>query len=221
MKCYSFFEGDSNPTSPVSLNLSTLVPTAHHWFHSRGWLPRMAVYPRVWLPHYSRGTLLVHWRDSVRHRALKEVHTHHLAVFLQGTHVKPHHRKRYSGREGRGTIQNRCCSEDPCQNRAEPNSSAWALPTGLPYSRDPLPWYCQDRGYPLPSCLPGVRNPFTEEQGSDGAVWFWTTDGKLGKRVTNFLQWDGGRWVVRGRKEEIVLFNRHICSSIFWFFFRE
>lgn len=181
MKCYSFFEGDSNPTSAVPLNLSTRVPTAHHGH------PQSGPGSLEWLFIQGSGSLTIveglYWFIEGTQQAQSPeggIYTHYLAVFLQGTHVKPHHRKRYSGREGRGTEQGL-------------TPSSWALPTGLPYSRDPLPCCCQDGGYPLPSCLPGVRNPFTEEQGRDGTVWFWTTDGKLGKRVTNFLQWDRGR----------------------------
>lgn len=66
---------------------------------------------------------------------------------------------------------------------------------GLPYSGDPLSQYCQDRGHPLPSSLPGVRRLITEQQGGDGAcvvLGHRREVGETGERVTNFLQRD--RW---------------------------
>lgn len=139
--------------------------------------------------------------------------------------MRQRHRKHYSGTEGRGSNQNRCCSDAPLtipvRTELGLTSSGWPLPMGLPYSGDPLSQYCQDRGHPLPSSLPGVRRLITEQQGGDGACVVLGHRREVGETGKSDQLPSTGQVAVRGRKEEMVILNCHTPSSIFWIFFRK
>lgn len=166
-----------------------------------GWFPRMAVYPRVWLPHYSRGTLLVHRRDSVGTEPWRR------CIYSLSRCV-------FTGHACEATPQKTLQWERGKRNRVGPNSLC------LGFAHRPAIFQS-----PSALLLPGRRLPLAfMPSGGEESI-----HGGTGKRWDSVVldhRWEVGQesdqlpsmgqGAVRGRKEEAVLFNHHTYSSIFW-----